>query len=161
MALFKIPLILLVSWLLTTTIMATNMLKIKPGQDIAARLQVLQGEDGGGGGDEASMTSRDPLVQRNSPALTEDLMVLLRFTIPASVSGKIYYSTNKYGKSIKKGMISSLSIDESRFTQVDEFKQMHQIQLSAVKQPLIESTIKISSLQPSSSASVPPLPSDI
>lgn len=29
---------------------------------------------------------------------------------------------SKYGKSIKKGMISFLSIDESRFTQVDEFK---------------------------------------
>lgn len=29
---------------------------------------------------------------------------------------------SKYGKSIKKGMISFLSIDESRFTQVEEFK---------------------------------------
>ncbi|XP_059281710.1 egg cell-secreted protein 1.2-like [Lycium ferocissimum] len=52
MASFKLPLILLVSWLLTTTVMATNLSKIKPGEDIAARLQVLEGENGGG---EASM----------------------------------------------------------------------------------------------------------
>ncbi|XP_006367805.1 egg cell-secreted protein 1.2-like [Solanum tuberosum] len=52
MAPFKLSLILLVSWLLTTTTIATNMSKIKPGQGIAARLQVLEGGDGGG---EASM----------------------------------------------------------------------------------------------------------
>ncbi|XP_055833114.1 egg cell-secreted protein 1.2-like [Solanum dulcamara] len=51
MAPFKLSLILLVSWLLSTTTMAINMSKIKPGQDIAARLQVLEGENGG----EASM----------------------------------------------------------------------------------------------------------
>lgn len=43
MSTFKLSLILLVSWLLTTTIMATNMSKTRPGQDIAARLQVLEG----------------------------------------------------------------------------------------------------------------------
>ncbi|XP_070056119.1 uncharacterized protein At4g08330, chloroplastic isoform X1 [Nicotiana tomentosiformis] len=68
----------------------------------------------------------------------EDLMVLIGIShILASVfcCGSCGYELNlnsssrntasigsKYGKSIKKGMISFLSIDESRFTQVEEFK---------------------------------------
>ncbi|KAM3305658.1 egg cell-secreted protein 1.2 [Capsicum chacoense] len=45
MATFKLPLILLISWLLTTTTIATSMSKFKPGQNIAARLQVLEGDE--------------------------------------------------------------------------------------------------------------------
>ncbi|CAN4116443.1 unnamed protein product [Withania somnifera] len=49
MAPFKFPLILLVSWLLTTATIATSMSKMKPGHDIAARLQVfIEGENGEG-----------------------------------------------------------------------------------------------------------------
>lgn len=47
---FKLPLVLLISWLLTTTTTtAINLSKMKLGQDIVARLQLEGGENGGEG----------------------------------------------------------------------------------------------------------------